>query len=71
MQQVRDLLLKDKRSHIADETKEKLSFLHSTRTNAYSDGGNGLKPQLSAIQEVNTTGKTVLDKNYNIIQFLL
>lgn len=56
---MRDLLLKDKRSHIAEETKERLSFLNTTRSNVYSDGGNGVgvKPQLSAIQEVNTTGK--------------
>lgn len=58
LQQVRDLLLKDKRSQIAEETKEKLSFLQSNRSSVYRDGnGAGAKPELSAIQEVNTTGK--------------
>lgn len=50
--------MKDKRSHIAEETKEKLSFLNSRGSDVFSDAnGVGAKPQLSAIQEVNTTGK--------------
>lgn len=58
LQHVKDFLLNDKRGHVTEETKERLSFLNSGGARG-SNGGNGIgvKPQLSAIQEINSTGK--------------
>lgn len=57
---IRELLLKDTRSQLADETKEKLAFLSKD-----FDNGVAAAPQLSAIPEVNTTGSLLSDFSYS------
>lgn len=63
---MRNLLFKDTRSHVADEIKTQLSFLNSSskgNVGCSDDVDIGVKPQLSTIQEVNTTGKKLKKQN--------
>lgn len=57
LEQVRELLTKDKRNHITEEAKEKLSFLQANISRGdFECNAAAAQPQLSTIQEVNTTG---------------
>lgn len=72
MAQVRELLLKDKRNHLAEETKEKLSFLGCNGQRTYMDtNGVAAPPQLSAIQEINTTGKHAAHPLHHYLKFVI
>lgn len=54
---MRELLIKDKRTHISEEAKEKLSFLQGNINRGdFEFNAAAVQPQLSTIQEVNTTG---------------
>lgn len=59
MAEVRELVFKDKRTHIPDDAKEKLSFLQTNghRNTEFDGNWAAGQPQLSTIQEVNTTGE--------------
>lgn len=54
------MLLKDNRTRLPEETRQKLAFL-----NQDGFGNNGNIVQLSAIQEVNTTGSLLSDFSYS------
>lgn len=50
--------MKDKRTHLSEETKERLSFLQPTSGHGeFETNGAPAQPQLSTIQEINTTGE--------------
>ncbi|KRT82480.1 C1 domain containing protein, partial [Oryctes borbonicus] len=64
---VQDVLNKDFRNKIPDETREKLQFLNIQRYSNYEQKVNGkASPPLSAIPEVNSTGSLLSDFSYSV-----
>ncbi|GJQ77209.1 hypothetical protein Trydic_g14879 [Trypoxylus dichotomus] len=64
---VRDVLNKDFKNKITDETREKLRFLNIQRCSNYDQNINGkMSPPLSAIPEVNSTGSLLSDFSYSV-----
>lgn len=60
IRKVKELLLKDNRNPLPEETRQKLAFLNQDCV-----ATNGNIVQLSAIQEVNTTGSLLSDFSYS------
>lgn len=52
---VKEVISKDNKSKIADETREKLAFLNNV-SSSEEDNGFTIGNRLSCIKEVNTTG---------------
>ncbi|KAI4470036.1 rac gtpase-activating protein 1 [Holotrichia oblita] len=64
---VQDVLTKEFRNKITDETREKLPFLNNQRCSHYDQNVNGrASPPLSAIPEINSTGSLLSDFSYSI-----